>query len=146
MTCSTHCLKDENCNAFIVKDQGFCVPIEKTSELVKTSRQNQKASKIWSKEAALEPLTLVPHFLIIGQTTVEDYSLDPVKSPPITTYPDWPFSGCHRPYLFDEQTLAQVPKPQQLWWLSYVCACRHTFTHAHMHTGTSTQAHKHAGT
>ena len=55
----------------------------------------------------------MPHFAIIhNDGTVEDYSLDAVKSPSITSYPQFPKSGRDACALFYAKSMKVVMKPK----------------------------------
>ena len=88
ITCSHLCNKHETCTAFAFDPALKCSFVNGTQNLVKTSKKNPEALKLGI--ANYPSLSLVPHFLILHDSNkLEDYSLDPVISPPIE-YGSWP--------------------------------------------------------
>ena len=88
ISCSHLCNKHETCSAFAFDPALKCAFVNGTQNLVKTSKKNPEALKLGI--ANYPSLSLVPHFLILHDSNkLEDYSLDPVISPPIE-YGSWP--------------------------------------------------------
>ena len=88
ISCSHLCNKHETCSAFAFDPALKCSFVNGTQNLVKTSKKNPEALKLGI--ANYPSLSLVPHFLILHDSNkLEDYSLDPVISPPIE-YGSWP--------------------------------------------------------
>ena len=90
-TCAVACdlMHNGNCPNFLDPENSTdnCLVLPETDKLVRTSEYSLEAYKVWFKE----PIITTPHFAVFQRKTVdsgyfEDYSLDPEKSPPITSF------------------------------------------------------------
>ena len=100
ISCSHLCNKHETCTAFAFDPALKCAFVNGTQNLIKTSKKNPEALKLGI--ANYKSSSLVPHFLILHESNkLEDYSLDPVISPPID-YGSWPIE-IFPPPVFDKQ-------------------------------------------
>ena len=69
----------------------------------------------------------VPHFLILNEDNIiQDYTLDEEKSPQVTSYPEFPFSGLGTCGVLDPSTMKLIMRNKVHLWTSFCSHCRHT--------------------
>ena len=132
-------MEGEACTNFVDSKaiDGRCRFIEKTDQsLVRGSPSSKKSLKVWTKETietgfvfnnfniwsmkCIQNIFIaVPHFLILHEDNIiQDYTLDEEKSPQMTSYPEFPFSGLGTCGVLSPSTMKLIMRNKvQLWTL-----------------------------
>ena len=130
-------MEGEACTNFVDSKaiDGRCRFIEKTDQsLVRGSPSSKKSLKVWTKETietgfvfnnfniwsmkCIQNIFIaVPHFLILHEDNIiQDYTLDEDKSPQMTSYPEFPFSGLGTCGVLNPSTMKLIMRNKvQLW-------------------------------
>ena len=132
-------MEGEACTNFVDSKaiDGRCRFIDKTDQsLVRGSPFSKTSLKVWTKETietgfvfnnfniwsmkCIQNIFIaVPHFLILHEDNIiQDYTLDEEKSPQMTSYPEFPFSGLGTCGVLSPSTMKLIMRNKvQLWTL-----------------------------